>query len=144
MLIAKYKNNMFMLMILLLSCEPAKNNAENTNQETTKKTTCKANLKVLERNNLPSRTDVYVSVNNFNPKSKDCWNALTKYVDGLNHSPNFAYTYHFMDLETFTLPETGIYTEETKKKVIAQYVILDNGKTNFFIDPLGYGIYTNE
>lgn len=131
------KNSIFVLALLFfVSCEPAqpaKNEPQNVVSKIEKVSTSVTTIKEL----LTNGKNLYVSVRNFEPKNKDCWNEIKSFA---HEKDNSGLTLiHFMDTETFTLPvEGGFYGKKYSDKVIAQYLIPVQG---FTADPTGMGKY---
>ncbi len=131
------KNSIFVLALLFFaSCQPAqpaKNEPQNVAPKSEKVSTSVTTIKEL----LTNGKNLYVSVGNFEPKNKDCWNEIKSFA---HEKDNSGLTLiHFMDTETFTLPaEGGFYGKKYSDKVIAQYLIPIQGLT---ADPTGMGKY---
>ena len=131
------KNSIFVLMLLFFaSCQPAqptKNEPQNGATKIEKASISATTIKDL----LTNGKNLYVSVKNFDPKNKECWNEIKSYA---HEKDNSGLTLiHFMDTETFELPaEGGFYGKKYSNKVIAQYLIPIQG---FNADPTGMGKY---
>lgn len=88
--------------------------------------------------------NVYFNVTGFDSKDKECFLKLKKFAKDVAYGFKLPVTVHFMDnVPNFEPPASGKFygTEELRKKVILQYVMLANHSTQIYFDPLGYGSY---
>lgn len=101
--------------------------------------TCKCTVKFLTNNG----NNIYVDVEGFDPKNKDCFGYLRQYGQSRTAAINSATTVHFFDnLPNFTPPESGMYGGgSVRKKVILQYIRMPGGADLVSFDPFGLGRY---
>lgn len=88
--------------------------------------------------------NVYFDVIHFDVKNKDCYTYLRDFGKTEAMKGNLPVTIHFMNqVGSFQPPADGkMYgSEEIRKSVICQYLLMGNKMEQVNFDPFGYGTY---
>ncbi len=111
-----------------------------------KKGSCRSEITALVQTGAYEKPGghVYFNVTGFDPQNKDCFNYLRSFGKEAALQCRLPVTIHFLDdMPQFQPPIDGkMYgTEDIRRKVILQYLLLANQQEMVYFDPLGYGKY---
>jgi hypothetical protein len=96
----------------------------------------------IARSEQKERLDIYYGAPGFNARDAEAWHQLHRTALATARPEGKMLAVHFMDTSAYHAPASGIYhIPGDIRRVIAQYIVTDDGREHFFDDPAGLGKY---